>query len=124
MSPKNIHKIFIPPKIFIFLKTPKNTKIQNFEPKNGPSLRIRVPPPPLGVSPQPYGLWRLSLIRLYTSYNAVQIQYNTDTLLFCFVVLSFFLYILQHPLLKFTCRLIKGVASVTCIQWAVQSMEI
>ena len=49
---KNIHKIFIPQKMFIFLKTQKNIEIQNFEPKkNGPSLRmrenIRVPPPPL-----------------------------------------------------------------------------
>ena len=37
-------------KKFIFLKTPKNIEIQNFDPKNGPSLRmcesIRVPPPP------------------------------------------------------------------------------
>ena len=31
--PKNIHKIFIPHKIFIFLKTPKNNEIQNFEPQ-------------------------------------------------------------------------------------------
>ena len=33
MTPKNIHKIFIPQKIFIFLKTPKNIEIQNFESK-------------------------------------------------------------------------------------------
>ena len=32
MTPKNIHKIFIPQKIFIFLKTPKNIEIQNSEP--------------------------------------------------------------------------------------------
>ena len=49
--PKIIQKIFIPQKILIFLKTPKNIEIQNFEPqKNDPSLRmyenIRVPPPP------------------------------------------------------------------------------
>ena len=48
-DPKNINKILIPQKIFIFLKTQKNIEIQNFEPKkNGPSLRmcenIRVPP--------------------------------------------------------------------------------
>ena len=30
---KNIHKIFIPPKIFIFLKPPKNIEIQYFVPK-------------------------------------------------------------------------------------------
>ena len=53
MTPKNINKIFIPQKIFIFLKTPKNIEIQNFEPpKIDPSLRmyesIRVPPPSPG----------------------------------------------------------------------------
>ena len=48
--PPNIHKIFIPPKIFIFLqKTQKIIKIKKFEPpKNDLSLRmyenIRVPP--------------------------------------------------------------------------------
>ena len=30
----NIHKIIMPHKIFIFLKTPQNIEIQNFEPKN------------------------------------------------------------------------------------------
>ena len=39
--PKNIRIFIIPPKVFIFLKTPQNIEIQNFEPKkNGPSLRI------------------------------------------------------------------------------------
>ena len=33
MTPKNIHKIIIPKKIFIFLKPPKNIEIQDFEPK-------------------------------------------------------------------------------------------
>ena len=33
---KNIHQIFLPPKIFIFLKTPKNIEIQNFEPQKWP----------------------------------------------------------------------------------------
>ena len=36
VTPKNIRKIFIqfvPKKIFIFLKTPKNIEIQNYEPK-------------------------------------------------------------------------------------------
>ena len=50
MTPKDIHKIFIPQKIFIFLKTLKGIEIQNFEPKNGASLRMNenivVPPPP------------------------------------------------------------------------------
>ena len=36
MTPKTIHKIFIPQKIFIFLKTHKNFEIQNFEPKKWP----------------------------------------------------------------------------------------
>ena len=51
MTPKDIHKIFIPQKIFIFLKTLKGIEIQNFEPQNGASLRMNeniiVPPPPL-----------------------------------------------------------------------------
>ena len=34
--PQNIHKIFITPKLLIFLKTPKNYEIQNFEPKKRP----------------------------------------------------------------------------------------
>ena len=50
MTPKNIHKIFIPQKIFIFLKTLKGIEIQNFEPQNGASLRMNeniIVPPPL-----------------------------------------------------------------------------
>ena len=50
MTPTDIHKIFIPQKIFIFLKTHKGIEIQNFEPQNGASLcmneNIIVPPPP------------------------------------------------------------------------------
>ena len=48
MTPKDIHKIFIPQKIFIFLKTLKGIEIQNVEPQNGASLRMNeniiVPP--------------------------------------------------------------------------------
>ena len=46
-DPQNLHT----PKISIFLKTPQNIKIQNFEPpQNGPSLRVcmkisEYPPP-------------------------------------------------------------------------------
>ena len=40
MTPKDIYKIFIPQKIFIFLKTLKGIEIQNFEPQNGVSLRM------------------------------------------------------------------------------------
>ena len=53
-----IHKIFIPPKIFIFLKTQKYIEIQNFEPKKKKKKIARAyvcvkkteypPPPPLG----------------------------------------------------------------------------
>ena len=56
MIPNHNHKIFIPPKIFIFLKTPEKYWNSNFWiPKIGPSLcmyeNIRVPPPPLLYSP-------------------------------------------------------------------------
>ena len=55
MTPKDIHKIFIPQKIFIFLKTLKGIEIQNFEPQNGASLRMNeniiVPPPPPHLHP-------------------------------------------------------------------------
>ena len=36
MTPKNPHKNFSSPKIFIYLKTIKNIEIQNFEPKEWP----------------------------------------------------------------------------------------
>ena len=57
MTPKDIHKIFIPPKIFIFLKTLKGIEIQNFEPQNGASPRMNEniivsPPPPSTLSSQ------------------------------------------------------------------------
>ena len=55
MTPKDIHKIFIPQKIFIFLKTLKGIEIQNFEPQNGASPRMNeniiVPPPPPALHP-------------------------------------------------------------------------
>ena len=50
----NIHKIFIPQKIFIFLKTPKNIEIQNFEPQKMTRVYVcmkiseYLPPPPPG----------------------------------------------------------------------------
>ena len=55
MTPKDIHKIFIPKKIFIFLKTHKGIEIQNFEPQNGASLRMNeniIVPPPSTLSSQ------------------------------------------------------------------------
>ena len=36
MTPKNIHKIFIPKKYYFFRNPPKNIEIQNFEPKISP----------------------------------------------------------------------------------------
>ena len=57
MTPKDIHKIFIPQKFFIFLKTLKGIEIQNFEPQNGASLCMNEniivsPPPPSTLSSQ------------------------------------------------------------------------
>ena len=55
MTPKKIHKILIPPKKFIFLKTPKNIEIQNFEPQKMDRAYVCVkileypPPLPLGL---------------------------------------------------------------------------
>ena len=55
MTPKDIHKIFIPQKILIFLKSLKGIEIQNFEPQNGASPRMNeniiVPPPPPPLHP-------------------------------------------------------------------------
>ena len=57
MTPKKIHKIFMPQKRLVFLKTPQNNEFFCFEPKkkNEMSLHIykniRVPPPP----PPPWG---------------------------------------------------------------------
>ena len=50
MTQKNIHKRFIPKRIFIFLKTPKNTEIQNIDPKKLARAYVRMkiseyPPP-------------------------------------------------------------------------------
>ena len=47
-DPKNIHQIFIPQKIFIFLKTPNNIEIQNFEPKKNDRAYVCVKISPLG----------------------------------------------------------------------------
>ena len=52
IAPQNLYKIFIPPKIPFFLTPPPKKSIQfdnqNFDPQNGPILRIyehiRVPP--------------------------------------------------------------------------------
>ena len=55
MTPKDIHKIFIPQKLYIFLKTLKGIGIQNFEPQNGASPRMNeniIVPPPSTLSSQ------------------------------------------------------------------------
>ena len=55
MTPKNIHKIFIPKKKKIFfLKTPRNIEFQNFEPQKVTRASYvwkyqSTPPPPLGA---------------------------------------------------------------------------
>ena len=50
-------KCSYPKKIFIFLKTPNNIEIQNFEPKTKArayvSVKISEYPPPLGAGPPP-----------------------------------------------------------------------
>ena len=79
MTPKDIHKIFIPQKIFIFLKTLKGIEIQNFEPQNGASLRMNeniiVPPPPSTLSSQ-----------IETGAWGVQTQITEKTLIRVFIV--------------------------------------
>ena len=78
MTPKDIHKIFIPQKIFIFLKTLKGIEIQNFEPQNGASPRMNeniIVPPPSTLSSQ-----------IETGAGGVQTQItekNSDKGVFC-----------------------------------------
>ena len=84
MTPKDIHKIFIPQKIFIFLKTLKGIEIHNFEPQNGASPRMNeniiVPPPPSTLSSQ-----------IETGAGGVQTQITEKTLIRVFFVGFFFL---------------------------------
>ena len=78
MTPKDIHKIFIPQKIFIFLKTLKGIEIQNFEPQNGASLRMNeniIVPPPSTLSSQ-----------IETGAGGVQTQITEKTLIRVFIV--------------------------------------
>ena len=90
MTPKDIHKIFIPQKIFIFLKTLKGIEIQNFEPQNGASLRMNEniivppPPPPSTLSSQ-----------IETGAGGVQTQITEKkTLIRVFIVVFFCNYII------------------------------
>ena len=83
MTPKDIHKIFIPQKIFIFLKTLKGIEIQNFEPQNGASPRMNEniivpPPPPSTLSSQ-----------IETGTGGVQTQITEKTLIRVFFVVFF-----------------------------------
>ena len=84
MTPKDIHKIFIPPKIFIFLKTLKGIEIQNFEPQNGASPRMNeniiVPPPPPSS-------------QIETGAGGVQTQITEKTLIRVFFICFFCNYI-------------------------------
>ena len=82
MTPKDIHKIFIPQKFFIFLKTLKGIEIQNFEPQNGASLRMNeniIVPPPSFLSSQ-----------IETGAGGVQTQITEKkTLIRVFIVVFF-----------------------------------
>ena len=88
MTPKDIHKIFIPQKIFIFLKTLKGIEIQNFEPQNGASLRMNeniiVPPPPSTLSSQ-----------IETGAGGVQTQItekNSDKGVYCWFFCNYIIF--------------------------------
>ena len=86
MTPKNIHKIFIPQKIFIFLKTLKGIEIQNFEPQNGASLRMNeniIVPPPSTLSSQ-----------IETGAGGVQTQITEKKTLIRVFIVGFFATIL------------------------------
>ena len=84
MTPKDIYKIFIPQKIFIFLKTLKGIEFQNFEPQNGASQRMNEniivppPPPPSTLSSQ-----------IETGTGGVQTQITEKTLIRMFFVVFF-----------------------------------
>ena len=86
MTPKDIHKIFIPQKLYIFLKTLKGIEIQNFEHQNGASPRMNeniiVPPPPSTLSSQ-----------IETGAGGVQTQITEKTLIRVFFVGFFYNYI-------------------------------
>ena len=90
MTPKDIHKIFIPQKIFIFVKTLKGIEIQNFEPQNGASPRmnenIMVPPPPS----------TLSTLSSQTEAGAGGVQRkNSDKGVFCWFFLQLYFFTVQ-----------------------------
>ena len=80
-----IHKIFIPPKIIIFLKPPKNIEIQDFEPPKMVPAYVYIwksQPPPL---PPPHThSWRIRMwkadvtkIRL-RKWHQLQLKYNSE----------------------------------------------
>ena len=85
MTPKDIHKIFIPQKLYIFLKTLKGIEIQNFEHQNGASPRMNeniIVPPPSTLSSQ-----------IETGAGGVQTQITEKTLIRVFFVFFFYNYI-------------------------------
>ena len=72
--PQNTHKIFIPQKMFIFLKTRKKLNVITLNPKNYPRLRmyenIKVPPhPPPDDSLQKYDTKYYYLFNLWRSQS-------------------------------------------------------
>ena len=87
MTPKDIHKIFIPQKIFIFLKTLKGIEIQNFEPQNGASLRMNeniIVSPPSTLSSQ-----------IETGAGGVQTQItgkNSDKGVYCWFFCNYIIF--------------------------------
>ena len=53
---ENIHKIFVSPKILIFLEAPKNNEIQNFEPQKMTRayVYLKIPISWFNIGPTPF----------------------------------------------------------------------
>ena len=93
-------KIFIPPKIIFFLKTTKNVEIQNFEPKNDPSLRMyeyQSPPPP----PPPPKKKKKKITRAYVCMNIRVPPPPPLWLLYFLVILTYFYQLIRGSFGKF-----------------------
>ena len=96
----SIKSSFIPPKIFVLLKTPKNIEIQNFEPeKKGSSLRmhenIRVPAPsPLDTSDYTFSVRRQQFLqdiwlksKTFVAFPCVVTSTGPGGFMFCVCIL-------------------------------------
>ena len=99
--PKNIHKIFIPPKTFICLKTPKNIEIENFEsPKMVPAyvyMKISEYPPPLthtpgAATPTKHSLWSITT----ESRTKILIPAGVDDSLFIVVLIVCLFFVMSN----------------------------